>query len=1118
MADQIIIELIGDPSGLKPAEEALKELSKVSQENMEAFNKANEAIKKFTESSVNSERATKFYAESAKDAAKELNGASDAATRCITAISSLNAVIAAGVARASAEEFKKFSIEITNLNNRKKDLEATMKKNAESMKQLTSEGKRVSAAHRALAKDNKALRAELAATEKALDNLIKGLNVTTKTTEKTDEKTNSFIGRLKAIRASLSSSGAAFSASAKKAAEYSDSIFNLLAHTKKLAGAIGEVGEAYAQASGDEGLSVEIKKKTAAALQAIATAQAVVTVATEASTVAAVAFDIATSPITGIALLIAAAIALLGAELYGVYKAFQFVISLVKDNPVFKGIQSAFHKISNAVQHGIDKLRDYASMFTGGLIDSSAVHKHKQDLEEIAKTHEKASKELKNQIDLMEAAGAKSSEIADKRKQQLADERTALTAQLELETDFEKKEELRNKLNENRAAQLKNQIDLVETIANESKEAGENEVTIAATRQKSYEILLNDTKASIDRLKASQNRTAEEQKELEALEISYQGLTNKKEEADKDYTDKRNAAYEKYVNDHLAREKQKADAALAITEAGSKEELDAKIKDINAAAAIEINSVKGFSAEAIKIREDLRAKAQKDAEAAKAEFNAKTLQDDKARIEGSLIEAKRGTQEEYDLKFQLFTKERDLIAANTSLSKSEKEKAYKEINQQEEAFDTDFRQRQTLSEINTQKSINQLKLLNEKEFSAESLRLKKDQIELELKEEIAAIDASDKKEEEKEAARNLARANATKKTDKEVADFAIHQSDEAVKKLEEKNNKTIEAIDGIKGKEKEKLQLELANIKIEGDANKDLLDKKIISLEEYAKRSEDTEKKLAAKKKELRKVEGKEAEEAAKKREETERKVAAEILKMAKEVSDAIFANQAQARQNELTEKLQTLDAQKNAELLNTTLTASQRNAIEKKYKAEEANEKLKAWKADQKAKEEQALINGLLAFTTALAATPYPAGLVTGLLALAQAGVQAGIIASKTPPKFATGTPGSMVTPAGMKWVGEQGPELIYTPGGEKIITNSDSIALLEKYRIPSMPNVDHLLEGTGVHMTGSIDYEKLGSVIAKNIPQPVKNNIVIDKNGFKVYSLGAGGSKEFLNNEISF
>jgi beta-phosphoglucomutase-like phosphatase (HAD superfamily) len=106
----------------------------------------------------------------------------------------------------------------------------------------------------------------------------------------------------------------------------------------------------------------------------------------------------------------------------------------------------------------------------------------------------------------------------------------------------------------------------------------------------------------------------------------------------------------------------------------------------------------------------------------------------------------------------------------------------------------------------------------------------------------------------------------------------------------------------------------------------------------------------------------------------------------------------------DLKTKLDNLNAQKDAELLNTTLTASQRRAIEKKYKIEEAQEKEKAWKADQKAKAEQTIINGLLAFSMSLAQQGYPAGLASGLIAIAQAAVQAGIIMSKTPPKFAKG------------------------------------------------------------------------------------------------------------------
>jgi len=96
MADQIIIELIGDPSGLKPAEDALKELSKVSQENMDAFNKANDAVAKFTASAASAANAAKSIGDNVKDAVKSLDGIADSANKSIKAISELNGIIAAG--------------------------------------------------------------------------------------------------------------------------------------------------------------------------------------------------------------------------------------------------------------------------------------------------------------------------------------------------------------------------------------------------------------------------------------------------------------------------------------------------------------------------------------------------------------------------------------------------------------------------------------------------------------------------------------------------------------------------------------------------------------------------------------------------------------------------------------------------------------------------------------------------------------------------------------------------------------------------------------------------------------------------------------------------------------
>lgn len=249
----------------------------------------------------------------------------------------------------------------------------------------------------------------------------------------------------------------------------------------------------------------------------------------------------------------------------------------------------------------------------------------------------------------------------------------------------------------------------------------------------------------------------------------------------------------------------------------------------------------------------------------------------------------------------------------------------------------------------------------------------------------------------------------------------------------------------------------------------------------------------------------------------TRKQVADLVQQYGQQVSDGIFANAEANRANDLAASLNTIKAEGDAELLNSTLTAQQRQAIQRKVRAEEANEKLKAWKADQKAKEEQAIINGLLAFTTTLAGGVFPFSLIPASIALATAGVEAGLIASRPAPKFATGTPGSMVAPAGFKWVGEQGPELINTPGGEKIITHPDSMALMAKYQIPNV-NLAPLLQGTGVTVAAGqpIDYDRLGKVIAGNIPSHANNHIHIDETGFSKFVVKGGNKTTVQNTRI--
>ena len=270
--------------------------------------------------------------------------------------------------------------------------------------------------------------------------------------------------------------------------------------------------------------------------------------------------------------------------------------------------------------------------------------------------------------------------------------------------------------------------------------------------------------------------------------------------------------------------------------------------------------------------------------------------------------------------------------------------------------------------------------------------------------------------------------------------------------------------------------------------------------------------------------------ESAKKIQDAARQIGKALIDIAKEVSDAIFENQKQQRDNELADKINILNASKDAELLNTTLTASQRNAINAKYRKEEANAKLQAWKADQKAKAEQAIINGLLAFTSALASSPPPANYINAAIALASAGIQAGIILSKTPPKFAKGV-------VGLHGPGTETSDSIpaYLSKGESVITaratqqyapmleamNAGEFAALYM-PVPQMPDVSRQL-ATAMSSTeggtkyGSVDYDKLGDALARKINLK-QLHVNIDEKGFTKTILSKGNRVESYNDKMKF
>ncbi len=150
-----------------------------------------------------------------------------------------------------------------------------------------------------------------------------------------------------------------------------------------------------------------------------------------------------------------------------------------------------------------------------------------------------------------------------------------------------------------------------------------------------------------------------------------------------------------------------------------------------------------------------------------------------------------------------------------------------------------------------------------------------------------------------------------------------------------------------------------------------------------------------------------------------------------------------------------------------------------------------------------QATVNGLSAVLTAYAS----GGAVEAAIAAIFVAAELATIAATPIPKFAKGTKNA---PEGFKWVGEEGAELVYDGGGYPIITHRESNriaadpfgveaqSIMDKYDIPRITGTNwgsmKLRESHSsgvIERTGSIDYDRLGSVIASHSQFPDSNMI---------------------------
>jgi hypothetical protein len=128
------------------------------------------------------------------------------------------------------------------------------------------------------------------------------------------------------------------------------------------------------------------------------------------------------------------------------------------------------------------------------------------------------------------------------------------------------------------------------------------------------------------------------------------------------------------------------------------------------------------------------------------------------------------------------------------------------------------------------------------------------------------------------------------------------------------------------------------------------------------------------------------------------------ILQTAQTVAGAAISIVSNNMKAQSDAKIKSLEKDKANELNNKNLTSTQRKAIEDKYQKKENQEKVKAFKANQKVQIAEALINGAIGVQKTIAEWGMPFALPFMAPAIAQTAAQVALIATQKPPAFAQG------------------------------------------------------------------------------------------------------------------
>lgn len=612
------------------------------------------------------------------------------------------------------------------------------------------------------------------------------------------------------------------------------------------------------------------------------------------------------------------------------------------------------------------------------------------------------------------------------------------------------------------------------------------------------------------------------------------------------------------------------------------------IASIEAVTNAEINAIKKRQAEQLNNAEltqgeinKIRAEGNlKIAELEKAQ-QGKLLDIQKSGINAQLSAVLKGSEKEFELRKDLLAKDQEIELAATELTQEQVLEIKSKYKEKEIELTRQFEEQKIQNEISYLTSYLDVFGIGEDQKLELTIRRLDQQRDLEISQaemnaaKIAEINAKYDKQilESRKAAIEAQLAANLRTLDVFGAKYKAQQERILAGNggADQKNN----AIDALLKRELDRLELQEA-------ANKKLLDNKIIDETEYNLRHQDilnqqeeaeyqsSQKKIAIAKDEQEKKQAlinatlaivqksldSTLETGAAKTAMTEllglyqkiqdinnsnlsdsEKLAAQItsaITAAQVIINQVFADASARRQADLQAEIDQLEKAKQAELDNKNLTEQQKADIAQKYANKEKQLKRQAFIADKQAKKEQAVINGLLAVTNAVATAPnIIAGIVLAALVAASTAIQVAQIQATPIPQFKHGKKKGQYEGPG--WVDDGGrnepimradgtiemsqgspkPRLTYLAKDDIVFPSMNH--MMKEFKFPQIPE-----SVEAAVMSPGIDYEMLSSAIAKKmagiIPAPAHVHNNIDEHGLRSFIIAGNNRTEIKNKRYSF